>query len=148
MKEIFIFVFIILIESSSSLFDNELNLKCTGRKFENVSLTAYYPDYDDEDNQKGYQDSKGHKLRTLQDYIDDRTNYVTLAMDETLNIPYGTKACIPELNQHFGHRVIFEVRDTSSDSKGSRYKRAEICVRTEIDSYDISVNRMATLYLM
>lgn len=68
-------------------------------------------------------------------------------MDESLKIPYGTKACIPELNQHFGHRVVFEVRDTSSDLNGSKYKRADICVRTEIDSYDISVNRMATLYL-
>ncbi|KAK9875861.1 hypothetical protein WA026_009648 [Henosepilachna vigintioctopunctata] len=131
-----------------ALFDNEINLKCTGRKYENVSLTAYYPDFFDEDNEKGYQDARGHKLRTMQDYIDDRTNYVTLAMDAKLNIPYGTKACIPELNQHFGHRVVFEVRDSSSDLYGSGFTRADICVRSEIDSYDIAVNRAGTLYLM
>ncbi|KAL3265284.1 hypothetical protein HHI36_009494 [Cryptolaemus montrouzieri] len=101
------FSLLLSIAVAVALFDNEINLKCVGKKFENVSLTAYYPDYNNEDNDKGYQDKRGRKLRTLQDYIDDRTNYVTLAMDERLHIPYGTKACIPELNQHFGHRIFF-----------------------------------------
>lgn len=77
--------------------------------------------------------------------MDDRSNYVTLGMDEQLGIPYGTKVCIPELNEHFGHRIRLEVRDTSFDLYGLGYTRADICVRTEIDSYDITVNRLVTL---
>lgn len=70
---------------------------------------------------------------------------MTLAMDETLKIPYGTKVCIPELNRHFGHQVLLEVRDKSSDLNGNGFSRADICVRTEIDSYDKIVNRFVTL---
>lgn len=66
-------------------------------------------------------------------------------MDEKLKIKFGTKVCIPELNKHFGHRIILEVRDYSSDLEGSGFKRADICVRSEIDSYDVTVNRQVTL---
>lgn len=74
--------------------------------------------------------------------------FVTLSMDEKLGLVYGTKVCIPELNQHFGHRILLEVRDSSSDLYGSGYKRAEVCVRSEIDSYDVSVNRKVTMYFV
>lgn len=66
-------------------------------------------------------------------------------MDKMLKIPYGTKICIPELNEHFGHRILLEVRDTSFDLNNSGFSRADICVRTEIDSYDELVNRFVTL---
>lgn len=66
-------------------------------------------------------------------------------MDAKLGIPYGTKICIPELNKHFGHRLKFEVRDSGSDLIGMGYLRADVFVRTEIDSYDSMVNRKATL---
>lgn len=85
------------------------------------------------------------RLFFFQEYIDNRAEFVTLAMDENLKIPYGTRVCIPELNKHFGHRIILEVRDSSFDLKGSSYSRADICVRTEIDSYDEVVNRFVTL---
>lgn len=77
--------------------------------------------------------------------MDNRSDFVTLAMDESLGIPYGTKICIPELNQHFGHRIKLEVRDSSSDLSGTGYARADICVRSEIDSYDVTINRLVTL---
>ncbi|VEN33833.1 unnamed protein product [Callosobruchus maculatus] len=80
-----------------------------------------------------------------EDYIDNRAEYVTLSMDEGLGIPYGTKVCIPELNGHFGHRIVLEVRDSSFDLSGSGYSRADICVRSEIDSYDAIVNRVVSL---
>lgn len=69
-------------------------------------------------------------------------------MDDTLKLPYGTKVCIPQLNQHFGHRIILEIRDTSADLSGHGYKRADICVRSEIDSYDVTVNRKVTLVFL
>lgn len=66
-------------------------------------------------------------------------------MDPDLEIPYKTSVCIPELNRHFGHRIRIQVRDSSSDLQGTGYTRADICVRSEIDSYDIHVNRQVTL---
>ncbi|CAG9770432.1 unnamed protein product [Ceutorhynchus assimilis] len=123
----------------------DVELTCKGKTFRNVSLTAYYPDYTDSDNEYGYRDKKGRKLMTLQDYLDDRTEYVTLGMDEKLGIPYGTKVCIPELNEHFGHRIRLEVRDSSYDLYAQGYSRADICVRSELDSYDNSFNKEITL---
>ncbi|CAG9856217.1 unnamed protein product [Phyllotreta striolata] len=140
-------LYFVLITASCvcGLFDNEITLKCKGKTFRNVTLTAYYPDYSDQDHEFGYQDKKGQKLRTLQDYIDNRAEYVTLSMDDSLGIPYATKVCIPELNSHFGHRILLEVRDSSPDTAGTGYTRAEICARTEVDSYDRTVNRIVTL---
>lgn len=66
-------------------------------------------------------------------------------MDEQLNIPYGTPVCIPELNLHFGHKIQTQVRDSSCEVCGMGFKRADICVRSEVDSYDITVNRFVTL---
>lgn len=53
--------------------------------------------------------------------------------------------CIPDLNQHFGHRIRIQVRDTSSDLTGTGYSRADICVRSESDSYDINLNKRVRL---
>ncbi|XP_057659004.1 uncharacterized protein LOC130895618 [Diorhabda carinulata] len=140
--------FLYFVSGISAIFENEITLKCKGKSFKNVTLTAYYPDYTNSDQENGYQDMKGKKLRTLQDYIDNRADFVTLAMDKKLSIPYGTRVCIPELNEHFGHRILLEVRDTSYELTGTGYNRADICVRSEIDSYDINVNRFVTLVLV
>ncbi|XP_023030111.1 uncharacterized protein [Leptinotarsa decemlineata] len=145
MKQVSSIILMSLFLEITALFDNEITLKCHGKTFNNVTLTAYYPDYTDQDHEQGYQDKHGQKLRTLQDYVDNRAEFVTLAMDSMLDIPYGTKVCIPELNEHFGHRILLEVNDSSFDLKGSGYMRADICVRTEIDSYDEAVNRVVTL---
>ncbi|XP_066145538.1 uncharacterized protein [Euwallacea fornicatus] len=130
---------------SLALFDNDYDLNCKGKTFKNVTLTAYYPDYSDSDHGFAYEDKRGKKLKTLQDYLDNRSEYVTISMDDRLGIPYGTKICIPELNKHYGHRIRLEVRDSSYDLMGQGYSRADICVRTEIDSYDGGVNREITL---
>ncbi|KRT78150.1 hypothetical protein AMK59_8101, partial [Oryctes borbonicus] len=127
-----------------AFFDNEINLECRGKSYKNVTLTAYFPSYD-EDYEDGLLDMKGVPLRTLQDFLDDRNQYVTLAMDKKLRIPYGSPICIPELNQHFGHRIRIQVRDTSSELTGTGYSRADICVRSETDSYDKNFNKHVTL---
>lgn len=44
----------------------EKNLECRGKKYENVSLTAYFPDFDDEELEDSIYDKRGKKLRTLQ----------------------------------------------------------------------------------
>lgn len=75
-----------------------------------------------------------------QDYLDDRVSYITVSMDEKLGIPYGTKVCIPELNKHFRRNLNFNVRDSGDNIIGEGYKRADICVRSESDSYDDIVN--------
>ncbi|XP_072384248.1 uncharacterized protein [Diabrotica undecimpunctata] len=139
------FAFVGIFCCVSALLENEISLKCMGKVYQNVTLTAYYPDYNDQDHEHGYQDKQGKKLRTLQDYLDNRADFVTLAMDETIGIPYGTKVCIPELNQQYGHRILLEVRDSSYDLSGNGFTRADICVRSEVDSYDKSVNRLVHL---
>ncbi|XP_018579025.1 uncharacterized protein LOC108917074 [Anoplophora glabripennis] len=139
------FLFMFNIIFSAALYEHELSLECTGKTYKNVTLTAYYPDFFDEDHEGGYLDKKGQKLRSLQDYIDNRADYVTLSMDNALGIPYGTPVCIPELNQHYGHKILLQVRDSSFDMFQSGYTRADICVRSDVDSYDRSVNREVTL---
>ncbi|XP_012282591.1 uncharacterized protein LOC105700904 isoform X2 [Orussus abietinus] len=125
---------------------NGMDLKCTGRPRYNVSLTAYYPIYDSP-NSSDYLDIRGKKLRSLQDYIDGRGEYVTGAMDSSLNLVYGTPICIPELNEHFGRQIPIQVRDRGSNLDGKEFSRLDICVRSEVDSYDNCVNRLVTVYM-
>ncbi|CAH0389680.1 unnamed protein product [Bemisia tabaci] len=118
----------------------------TGTAF-NTTLAAYFPDY--ESGQKSdLVDSRGKKLRTLQDFLDDRAEYVTASMDAELHIEYGTQLCLPELNHHFGRFIPIEVRDSSIELTGLGFGRVDICVRTEEDSYDNSVNRDLTTAIL
>ncbi|KAK5645385.1 hypothetical protein RI129_006685 [Pyrocoelia pectoralis] len=118
--------------------------ECIGKVYRNVTLAAYFPaNLEDEDD--SFRDIKGKRLRSLQDYLDNRSEFVTLAMDEKLGLPYGTNVCIPELNTYFKRYLKFQVRDSGTDLMGMGYKRADIFVRTEVDSYDTVVNSKATL---
>lgn len=45
---------------------SDYDLTCNGKTFKNVTLTAYYPDYIDSDQEYGYEDKRGKKLKTLQ----------------------------------------------------------------------------------
>ena len=71
--------------------------------------------------------------------MDNRAEFVTVAMDKSLNIPYGKSVCIPEINAHFRRYIKFEVRDTNEDITDG-YRRLDICVRSEADFYDNIVN--------
>uniref|UniRef100_A0ABD2X2L8 Uncharacterized protein n=1 Tax=Trichogramma kaykai TaxID=54128 RepID=A0ABD2X2L8_9HYME len=121
------------------------DLSCVGRPHANVTLTAYYPDFMSED-ESDYLDSRGKKLRTLQEFLDGRASFVTVAMDEVFRLKYGSVVCIPELNEHFGKMIPLQVRDHGPNLIGKGYSRLDICVRSEADSYDTAVNRMVTLY--
>lgn len=61
-------------------------------------------------------------------------------MDEKLGLSYGTKVCVPELNRHFKRKLNFQIRDSGDNVYGQGYERADICVRSEADSYDDIVN--------
>ncbi|KAG6800338.1 hypothetical protein HZU73_04334 [Apis mellifera caucasica] len=148
-----IFSFTVLL--LSSIFASEkclskTDLECTGRVHYNVTLTAYYPVFDS-DNESDYLDVKMKKLRTLQDFLDGRTEFVTVSMDLDSGIPYGTKLCIPELNAKFLRQIPLQARDRShyNDVKTNSpdFSHVDICVRTEEDTYDNSVNGIVTLYV-
>ncbi|KZC07180.1 hypothetical protein WN55_08562, partial [Dufourea novaeangliae] len=123
---------------------------CSGHAYHNVTMAAYYPDFTSDD-EFDYLDARLKKLRTLQDFLDGRTEFVTLSMDLDSGIPYGTKVCIPELNAKFSRQIPFQVRDRShySDVKTNSpdFSHVDICVRTEEDTYDNSVNGIITLYV-
>ncbi|XP_058794263.1 uncharacterized protein LOC131665978 [Phymastichus coffea] len=126
-------------------YTHEQNLSCSGRAHFNVTLTAYYPDFTSE-NESDYLDSRGKKLRALQDFIDGRAEYVTVAMDHIEKLPYGSTICVPELNEHFRRMIPLQVRDHGLNLRSKGFSRLDICVRTEADSYDNAVNRVVTLY--
>ncbi|KAJ6640116.1 hypothetical protein Bhyg_12865 [Pseudolycoriella hygida] len=116
------------------------DLSCRGHMtFENVTLTAYYPSIENND-PKEYLDTKGHALATLQDFLAGKIDFVTVSMDEGLKIPYGTPICIPQLNAHYRRQINLQVRDSANNVKGRRYRRVDICVQSESDSYDPVVN--------
>ncbi|XP_053663669.1 uncharacterized protein LOC128712820 [Anopheles marshallii] len=115
-------------------------LDCPGNvTYGPITLTAYHPLFDS-DRKRDYLDAENRKLYTLQEYLDNRAPYVTVGMDPDLRLPYGKEACIPELNRHFRRAVRLQVRDTHEDLRGGGYRRVDICVRTQEDSYDDVVN--------
>ncbi|XP_050073020.1 uncharacterized protein LOC126561114 [Anopheles maculipalpis] len=112
-----------------------------------ITLTAYHPVFDS-DRKRDYLDAQNRKLYTLQEYLDNRAPYVTVGMDPDLKLPYGKEVCIPELNRHFRRAVRLQVRDTHEDLRSGAFRRVDICVRTQEDSYDDIVNLLqATLVL-
>ncbi|XP_011300884.1 uncharacterized protein [Fopius arisanus] len=141
----FFFWCVILVDANERNL-NRTDLKCVGRPHYNVSLTAYFPDYES-DNENDYLDVRGKKLRNLQDFIDGRSEYVTAAMDMIPEVPYGTHLCIPELNEHFGRQIHIQVRDYGGNLKDQGFSQVDICVRSESDSYDNAVNRLVTVYV-
>ncbi|XP_015605083.1 uncharacterized protein LOC107272429 isoform X2 [Cephus cinctus] len=141
-----IVVLTLLITAHGNVIVNRTDLLCSGHPYYNVSLTAYYPDFASDD-EHDYLDMRGKKLRTLQNYLDGRDEYVTVAMDFSTHLPYGTRICVPELNEHFGKRIPLQVRDFGANLRGSEFTRLDICVRNEGDSYDNAVNRLVTVYV-
>lgn len=61
----FFFIVWFFIISRAERSSNRTDLQCTGRTHWNVSLTAYYPDYES-DNESDYLDARGKELNTLQ----------------------------------------------------------------------------------
>ncbi|XP_076180868.1 uncharacterized protein LOC143153477 isoform X2 [Ptiloglossa arizonensis] len=113
-------------------------------------MAAYYPDFSS-DNEFDYLDAKTKKLRNLQDFLDGRGEFVTVSMDLDSGIPYGTKLCIPELNVKFNRNIPLQARDKSCygdvKTRSPNFSHVDICVRTEQDTYDHSVNGLVTIYV-
>ncbi|XP_014482421.1 PREDICTED: uncharacterized protein LOC106748435 [Dinoponera quadriceps] len=147
-----VLIFVLSLFSVAFASDDSLNrtdLKCTGRAHHNVSLTAYYPVFGTDD-KRNHLDERGESLNTLQDFLDGRNRYVTVAGNLRSGIPYGTKVCIEELNKHLGRRIPLEVRDQvdyGRDYLSPDLSSLEICVRTEEDTYDTYVNGLVTAYM-
>lgn len=57
----------------------EIDLNCKGKKYGNVTLTAYFPDYNDEDHARGYLDKNGKNLRTLQVGLEKEISFCLLS---------------------------------------------------------------------
>ncbi|VDI79103.1 uncharacterized protein [Mytilus edulis] len=118
-------------------------IDCTGQHRYSATGTGYYPA--DDPIEGGFLDRQGHPLHTLQDFLDGKASWVSVAMDRYLHLPYGTHVCIPELNHKY-HRVIpFRVVDTGSAFSHKGYGRIDICTRSQHDSYDNTINGHITL---
>lgn len=115
-----------------------------------TKLTAYYPDSSALEG--GFEDRKGYPLKTLQAFLAGKANAVTVAMDYTI-APYGTKLCIPELNEAYGKAIAFELKDTGGafmpnpkkGIKGKGWTRADICVGSYKESVKSAVNQTVDL---
>lgn len=104
--------------------------------------TSYYPH--NSAMEGGYFDRKGRRLHTLQDYLEGRAPYVSVAMD-TNAFKYGQKLRIPELEQKYGRSIDFRVVDTGGAFRGRGTSRIDICTRNYGTSVDPSVNRNLTI---
>ncbi|XP_025094953.1 uncharacterized protein LOC112564393 [Pomacea canaliculata] len=105
--------------------------------------TAYYPDSSALEG--GYVDMRGAALHTLQDYLEGKASYVSVAMDNRAGIAYGTRLCIREMNHKYNRVIPFAVVDTGGAFTGQGYSRIDICVRSASYSYDATINGGLTL---
>lgn len=121
-------------------------LSCKGKKVYRNSLgTGYYPAPHAPEG--GCVDMRGKPLRTLQDYLAGRVDYVSVAMDKSLSGPgYGTEICIPQLNKKYKKRIRFKLVDHGPSFDGRRGAKIDICTRTAKDSCSSSINRKLTVY--
>ncbi len=105
--------------------------------------TGYYPDPSPLEG--GFKDRCGKPLQTLQDFLNGQADYVSVAMDKDLEIPYGTRVTIPEIESSYKKRIDFRVVDTGSAFTGKGYTRIDICTADRTASVDPAINRMLTL---
>ncbi|XP_011872323.1 PREDICTED: uncharacterized protein LOC105564511 [Vollenhovia emeryi] len=142
-----LFLFSTVLATDRSL--NRTDLKCAGHAFHNVSLSAYYPVFGTDD-KRNHLDDQGKMLSTLQDYLDGRARYVTVAGNLRSGIPYGTKVCVEKLNEQFGRQIHLQIRDQSdyeNNDAAIDFSRLEICVRSEEDTYDTYLNGLVTVHV-
>ncbi len=105
--------------------------------------TGYYPANNAMEG--GFNDRRGNRLYTLQDYLAGRAPYVSVAMDKNMKIPYGTKLRIKELEQKYGRPIEFRVVDTGGAFTGRGTGRIDICTANAAASRDATINGPLTL---
>lgn len=93
----------------------------------------------------GLMDRHEMPLHTLEDFLQGNAEYVSTAMDKNLNVPYGAKLRIPELENRYGKEIEFRVVDTEEAFKNKGYTRIDICVRDRMSSLDPALNNLLTL---
>ncbi|MFN8576185.1 MAG: hypothetical protein U0354_04960 [Candidatus Sericytochromatia bacterium] len=126
---------------------NVLNTDIKGKVMGVAKGTGYYPH-----NSKlegGYHDKKGKKLNTLQDFLDGKASYVSVALDKNLYktgvIKYGDKFRIPELEAKYGRKIEFRAVDTGGAFTNKKFSRIDICTGSKSDSLNKVVNGKLTL---
>ncbi|HUQ90360.1 MAG TPA: hypothetical protein VM120_01685 [Bryobacteraceae bacterium] len=93
----------------------------------------------------GFKDRLGAKLNTLQEYMANRADYVSVAMDKKLPIAYGTVVKIPEIENNYQQTIEFRVVDTGGRFTGKGYTRIDICTADKEASLDATINGPLTL---
>lgn len=109
--------------------------------------TAFFPSLPDDHpkirrQQGGSNDRFSQPLHTLQDFLEGKASYVSVAMDPELftRFPYnkeqggGWRLRIPELEQAYnnGKPITFRLVDTGDAFKNKGFSRIDICVRRGI----------------
>ena len=78
------------------------------RKYQ-ATGSAYYPKRTKMEG--GFLDRMGVKLNTLQDYFNNKAEYVSVAMDKKLELRYGTVVKIPEIENDYQQVIEFRPGD-------------------------------------
>ncbi|XP_046381018.1 uncharacterized protein LOC124152217 isoform X1 [Haliotis rufescens] len=129
--------------SGGSVTSGGGSLDCAGGHRYSARGTAYYPANNALEG--GFVDMRGARLRTLQQYLAGSASYVSVAMDNHAGIAYGTAICIPEMNHRYNKHIVFKVVDTGSAFSGKGHGRIDICVSSQANSYDSTINGHLTL---
>ena len=93
----------------------------------------------------GFKDKRGINLNTLQDFLANKANYVSVAMDAKLALPYGKVVKIPEIEADRGRTIEFRVVDSGGAFKGKGFTRIDICTANKHESRDPTINGVLTL---
>lgn len=133
--------------------------------------TGYYPFNNRMEG--GYKDMKSQPLHTLQDFLNGKAAYVSIALDKDLyehvilagrekyrktgdprykkyltlqpQVRYGDTFRIPELDAKYGRPIVFKAVDTGGAFTGKGFGRVDICTASSKDSRDATINGKLTL---
>ncbi len=118
-----------------------------GRQMGVAKGTGYYPA--NSRMEGGFVDKRGKKLRTLQDFLDGKSDYVSIALDKKLYrsgaVRYGDRFRIPELEKKYGRPIEFRAVDTGGAFTNKGFSRVDICTKNRRHSLDSTVNGRLTL---
>lgn len=97
----------------------------------------------------GVLDKQDKPLCTLQDCLEGKASYVSIALDEKLYakgaLKYGDSFRIPEIEKKYGKAIVFKAVDTGDAFKGRDFGKVDICVRTKKDTFEPTINGDLTL---
>lgn len=133
--------------------------------------SGYYPH--NSKMEGGYNDMLGKPLKTLQDFLEGKSKYVSVALDKNMyehiikdgreryaktgkakykkyltmepKIKYGDTFRIPELEKKHGRQIIFKAVDTGGAFENKGFSRIDIATRSDAHSKEKTVNGKLTL---